>query len=207
MNLKSRLFQSDPQQDRIYYENSEAVQLLSETLLKHLPRLYYKPIVIICIGTDRSTGDCLGPLIGSAIKKEIAHFHVYGTLKDPVHAVNLEETLEMIKEKHNNPFIIAIDACLGRLKSVGYIQVDKGSIKPGAGVNKDLPAVGDMHITGIVNISGYMEFLVLQNTRLHLVMSMADIISHGIISAEKAYVEKRVEVRSKWLDSQDSVIN
>ncbi|TXC89400.1 spore protease YyaC [Metabacillus litoralis] len=207
MNLKSRLFQSDNQPDRIYYENDGAIQLLSESLLKNLPRLYYKPIVIICIGTDRSTGDCLGPLIGSSIKKEIAHFHVYGTLKDPVHAVNLEETLELIQEKHNNPFIIAIDACLGRLKSVGYIQVDKGSIKPGAGVNKDLPAVGDMHITGIVNISGYMEFLVLQNTRLHLVMSMSEIISQGILDAEKAYTEKRLSVRSKWLDNQDSISN
>ncbi|WP_078432197.1 MULTISPECIES: spore protease YyaC [Metabacillus] len=207
MNLKSGLFQSGKNQDRIHYEDERATSLLTNMLIEHLPKLFYKPIVIICIGTDRSTGDCLGPLIGTSIKKELSHFHVYGTLKDPVHAVNLEETIQYIKEKHRNPFIIAIDACLGRFKSVGYMEVAKGSIKPGAGVNKELPEVGDMHITGIVNISGYMEFLVLQNTRLHLVMSMADIISIGIIEAEKVYLEKRITVRRNWMANQDTAIN
>ncbi len=207
MNLKSGLFQSDKNQDRIHYEDAAAKSFLTNMLLEHLPKLLFKPIVIICIGTDRSTGDCLGPLIGTSIKKELAHFHVYGTLKDPVHAVNLEQTIQYIKEKHRNPFIIAIDACLGRLKSVGYMEIAKGSIKPGAGVNKDLPAVGDMHITGIVNISGYMEFLVLQNTRLHLVMSMSDIISKSIIEAEKIYLEKRISVRKNWLTNHDTAIN
>lgn len=204
MNLKTGLFQSDKKQDRINYEDQDAVQLLSTNILLNMPKLFLKPIVIVCIGTDRSTGDCLGPLVGFNIQEKLSHFHVYGTLKNPVHAVNLEETLEFIKEKHRNPFIIAIDACLGRLKSVGFLQVAEGSIKPGAGVNKELPAVGDMHITGIVNVSGFMEFFVLQNTRLHLVMSMADIISKGLIEAEKQYLEKRPSVRSDWLANQDS---
>jgi putative sporulation protein YyaC len=207
MNLKTGLFQSDNKFDRVYYEEQQAAQLLSSQIIDNLPKLYIKPIVIVCIGTDRSTGDCLGPLVGFNIQSELSHFHVYGTLKDPVHAVNLEETLEFIKEKHRNPFIIAIDACLGRLKSVGYVQVAEGSIKPGAGVNKDLPAVGNMHITGIVNVSGFMEFFVLQNTRLHLVMSMADIISKGLIEAEKQYLEKRLSIRRDWLADHDSVIN
>jgi putative sporulation protein YyaC len=33
---------------------------------------------------------------------------------------------------------------------------------------------------GIVNVSGWMESTVLQNTRLNLVMKMADIISRSI---------------------------
>lgn len=37
-----------------------------------------------------------------------------------------------------------------------------------------------MSILGIVNISGNFEFLVLQNTRLYMVMQLADIISKGI---------------------------
>jgi Protein of unknown function (DUF1256). len=37
-----------------------------------------------------------------------------------------------------------------------------------------------MYVTGIVNISGFMEFMVLQNTRLNIVMKMADIITYGI---------------------------
>ena len=60
------------------------------------------------------------------------------------------------------------------------VQVGEGPVKPGAGVNKDLPSVGDAHITGIVNVSGFMEFMVLQNTRLSLVLKMAKTIANGI---------------------------
>ena len=59
--------------------------------------------------------------------------------------------------------------------------------KPGAGVNKQLPEVGDIHITGIVNVSGFMEFFVLQNTRLNLVMKMAKTIANGIYQASLLY--------------------
>ena len=81
-----------------------------------------------------------------------------------------------------NPRIIAVDACLGHLHSVGSIQVGMGPLKPGAGVNKKLPEVGEVHITGIVNVAGFMEYFVLQNTRLSIVMKMADIISRSIQS-------------------------
>jgi len=71
---------------------------------------------------------------------------------------------------------------LGNLHSVGSIQVGMGPLKPGAGVNKNLPEVGEVHITGIVNVAGFMEYFVLQNTRLSIVMKMADIISRSIQS-------------------------
>ncbi|NLK91259.1 MAG: spore protease YyaC, partial [Clostridiales bacterium] len=108
------------------------------------------------------------------------YIHLHGTLDNPVHAKNLQENLDVIYGSLNNPFIIAIDACLGKVDRIGYIAVNKGSLKPGAGVNKSLPAVGDISITGIVNLSGYMEYLVLQNTRLSLVMKMADTLVESI---------------------------
>lgn len=86
--------------------------------------------------------------------------------------------------------MIAIDACLGRFKSVGAITVAKGPVRPGAGVNKQLPPVGDLHITGVVNVSGFMEFFVLQNTRLHLVMNMAKAIANGIDEADRQLSRK-----------------
>jgi len=141
----------------------------------------FSDIVILCIGTDRSTGDCLGPLVGHKLKlipyKKIS---IYGTLDEPVHAKNLCEVIEKIEQRHFKPFIIAIDACLGKPERVGIISIRKGSLQPGAGVNKNLPQIGHIHIIGIVNISGFMEYLILQNTRLNLVMRMADIISSGI---------------------------
>ncbi|MBJ6361678.1 spore protease YyaC [Paenibacillus sp. GCM10012307] len=141
-------------------------------------------IAVVCIGTDRSTGDALGPLVGTALTRHPNKpFDVYGTLESPVHAMNLEETMAAIKATPDPPFIIGIDACLGQVASVGSIQVGEGPVRPGAGVNKQLPPVGDMHITGIVNVGGFMEYFVLQNTRLHLVMQLSEIISFSLFHA------------------------
>lgn len=156
---------------------------------------FKRNIVIVCIGTDRSTGDSLGPIVGYKLKPILkGKADIFGTLEEPVHAKNINSTLNSIYKKYNRPFIIAIDACLGSLNHVGYISIGKGPIKPGAGVSKDLPPVGDMFVTGIVNISGFMEYMVLQNTRLNTVMKMADIIFSGIyrtISNLKSFNEIR----------------
>jgi len=104
-------------------------------------------------------------------------YEVLGTLDDPLHAVNLEERISEIDKKKT---IVAIDACLGYSTSVGRIDIDKGPLRPGAGVYKELPPVGDLHIKGIVNVGGFMEYMVLQNTRLSLVMKMADEIVQAI---------------------------
>lgn len=142
----------------------------------------YKEIVILCIGTDRVTGDCLGPLIGYKLKGNLGdHFNIYGTLDEPVHAKNIEETTKKIYKKHKKPLIIAIDASLGTPEHIGFLTVGEGSIKPGAGLNKKLPHVGDIFVTGIVNLNNVLDIFILQNTRLCLVMKMADIISSGIL--------------------------
>lgn len=138
-------------------------------------------IVLLCIGSDRSTGDCLGPLVGHRLhKNKYNNIHIIGTLENPTHAKNLEEKINGIKSEISNPFIIALDACLGKLDSIGYIYLAPGPLKPGAGVNKHLPWVGDMHIKGIVNTGGFMEHTILQNTRLHMVMKLTDIIVAGL---------------------------
>ena len=37
---------------------------------------------------------------GTKLKeKSLSHFHIYGTLKDPIHAVNLKDTLKMIQKE------------------------------------------------------------------------------------------------------------
>lgn len=142
---------------------------------------YHRPIVFLCIGSDRATGDCLGPIIGYKLSNQPFFKHIiYGTLKNPVHAKNLEETIRSIYDTYKDPCIIAIDASLGKSNHVGYITVGEGSLKPGAGVDKDLPHVGDIFITGIVNFSGMLDQMLLQTTRLNVVMDLADFICLGI---------------------------
>ncbi|MDT2277191.1 DUF1256 domain-containing protein [Paenibacillus larvae] len=49
-----------------------------------------------------------------------------------------------------------------------------------------MPPVGDIHIKGIVNIGGYMEYLVLQCTRLALVDEMARITGKALFKVMKS---------------------
>jgi len=165
-------------------DDKRAALNLHSIIYRQITKLNYHPekeLVIFCIGTDRSTGDSLGPLTGTLLHK-LRPFPatIIGNIDSPVHASNLEEFINLIKNKHHNPFVIAIDAGLGKESSVGYINVTKGPLQPGTGVNKQLPEIGDMHITGLVNVGGYMEYLVLQSTRLSVVMKMANIIKEGL---------------------------
>lgn len=182
MNLLSVF--TEPQKVKTHIDDLSGIENLKLRLTEVFRQARTRPILLLCIGTDRSTGDALGPLIGTQLARQaLPYLHIWGTLDDPVHATNLEESLFRIKNSYVNPYIIAIDACLGRLDSVGFITLSEGPLKPGAGVHKQLPEVGDAHLTGIVNVGGFMEYMVLQNTRLHLVMKMAKIIAQVIYSA------------------------
>ena len=142
----------------------------------------WSDLVFLCIGTDRMTGDCLGPCVGQLLKSSSSSaFSVYGTLETPVHALNLPETCHSISVLHPHPLIIAVDACLGQKKHLGYMTVKNGALFPGAGVSKKIPPVGDISITGIVNIAGALEHLTLQTTRLSFVIALADQIAQGIL--------------------------
>jgi len=143
-----------------------------------------QPIVFLCIGTDRSTGDSLGPLVGYKLSKMIfPNTYIYGTLGSPVHALNLDEVLGDIYTEHTCPFIIAVDASLGFKNHIGFITLSDIPLRPGLGVKKRLPSVGDISITGIVNLSDSIDSMLLQSTRLSTVMNLADCIVKGIRTA------------------------
>ncbi|MGN7183656.1 spore protease YyaC [Cytobacillus kochii] len=154
------------------------------TLLKEIENTPQEKI-IICVGTDRSTGDSLGPLVGTFLSEmHLDNFQVYGTIENPIHGVNLPSALKEINLKHPDAFIIGIDASLGKLSSIGQIRVKNSPLRPGAGVGKDLPEFGDCSIVGVVNVSGFMESAVLSCTRLSLVMNMAKDITKLIAKVD-----------------------
>lgn len=90
---------------------------------------------------------------------------------------------EFITLHHPAALVIAVDASLGEKEHLGYVTIGNGSLYPGAAVQKELPPVGDIYITGIVNISGILEYLTLQTTRLSTVISLADTITQGILGS------------------------
>lgn len=163
--------------------SSEKIACLLKKCIQHHPGVWSE-IVFLCIGSDRMTGDCLGPYIGCQLShQKYPGIYVYGTLETPVHALNLPQVSNRIKALHPDALVIAIDASLGQKKHLGYVTIGNGALYPGAGVQKELPPVGDIHITGIVNIAGILEQLTLQTTRLSTVISLANIITQGILSS------------------------
>jgi len=148
-----------------------------------------RELVLVCIGTDRATGDSLGPLTGHKLAA-ITTATVYGTLETPIHAQNLRERMAHIHAAHRDPLVIAVDACLGRCAHVGWLTVARRPVQPGAAVRKRLPSVGDISVMGTVG--GGVELFALQNTRLYMVMRMADAIADGIAGALHMHKENRV---------------
>lgn len=139
-----------------------------------------KECIVLCIGTDKYIGDCLGPLTGSLLLKKDFNTKVFGTLKNPVHAMNIKSVATEIQKNYKDHSIIAIDACLGIKEYIGSIQVKPGAIHPGKGVGKKLPPVGDLSIVGIVETSENSSILPLYNIRLGLIMEMAEVISDAL---------------------------
>ena len=154
---------------------------LKQCILRHSGA--WSELVFLCVGTDRTTGDCLGPYIGHQLEAHTTdRIFVYGTLSQPVHALNLEAVSSGIRRRHPDALVIAIDASLGQKKHLGYVTIGNGSLHPGAAVHKELPPVGDIHITGIVNTAGALEHLTLQTTRLSTVVFLAERITQGILT-------------------------
>ena len=184
----------------IYYYNTvadfEVEKLAGRLLLLLMEELRAKrksEIVFLCIGTDRSTGDSLGPLIGYKLKeKGIRNARIMGTLDHPVHAMNLETCMERLLTSFPNALVVAVDASVGNAEHVGFITLGRGPLKPGLGVKKELEAVGDISITGIVGSSRSGDPLMLQSIRLSIVMRLADCISRSICLGMNV-LERRVE--------------
>lgn len=164
---------------KIYYKNPEARLKIGEFLKYNL-----KPnTVIVCVGTDKCIGDCLGPMVGTFLREISFPLPVYGTIEEPIHALNLNKKVLEIKNKHANSHLLGIDACLGNKESIGEIQARNSPIHPGKGVGKVLPDVGDTSIIGIIDCSDNSELFTNRNIRLSLVRGMAKTITDSIIYA------------------------
>src|SRR5690606_34740607 len=101
-----------------YTDDQSKERIIQRLLDYYADAVPGQEIVIVCIGTDRSTGDSLGPLVGSKLlQMGFRDQHLFGTLDQPVHAMNLKENLQQIQQRFQQPFIVAVDAWLGQSSS------------------------------------------------------------------------------------------
>lgn len=163
---------------KTYYKDNSAIDNIEECL----KNLNFNDLVLLCIGTDKCIGDSLGPLVGEFLEREKLSIPIYGTLENPVHALNVKKVIHEIKAKYPNSITIVIDASLGNEEDIGFIHVLTKTIKPGMGVGKTLPSYGNVSILGVVDEINENTDNSLFSIRLNFVMRMAEIISKAIIN-------------------------
>ena len=161
--------------------NSMAADGVCLSLKKTVPYSDYSPVVL-CIGSDLSVGDSLGPVTGTKLKEKLAglNCYVYGTLAKPITAHEVKYMNDFLKSTHPNCPVIAVDAAVGLAGDIGLIKIAKKGIKPGSGANKKLQRVGDVSVMGIVAERSVFNYSLFSATRLNIIYKMAEIISEGI---------------------------
>lgn len=127
-------------------------------------------IVMLCIGTDRSTGDAFGPLLGSRLL-EAGWPHVYGTLREPCDADRLPDVLAGLPAGKT---VIAFDACLGSPANVGKYSIARGPLLPAEAVGKRLPEAGHYSAAAVVAARSAKPYYALMTAPLSLVIDMAE---------------------------------
>lgn len=154
----------------------------------------FSDLIFLCIGTDRITGDCFGPIVGDKLQKNMRNItintSIYGSLEEPIVESNLKRKINEIYIKYDSPFVVAIDAALSKEENIGKIFVMNESLKLGKGLEKNIAQIGNISIKGVVgrkerNKKKNME--ILQNTSLNTVMNLADIVSEGIMEVLEEY--------------------
>lgn len=161
----------------IYADNAHSTQIISQKLLELCK--YFDDLAFVFIGTDANIGDSLGPICGELSADLSQNFFIYGNLKHTITAKDVPFLYNFIKNAHPSTFIVVVDAALGRSEDIGTIKICPGGIKPGLGVNKDLPLVGDVSIIGVVGEKKKCNDMT-SVLRLGNVHKMAVIISDGI---------------------------
>lgn len=152
-----------------------------DQLYEFLASIAGDDLVFVCIGSDRITGDCLGPLVGQQlINRYNVPYFVYGTLDFPVNGKNLPAALTFLENVHKGSRIIAVDASLGSYEDIGMIKFGKGAIRAGGAIRRENHPIGDYYITGVVNSGGFADNARLFSTRLYVVNRMAELIAGAV---------------------------
>lgn len=138
-----------------------------------------RPLPFLCIGTDRSTGDSLGPWVGTMLERGGFPL-VIGTIESPCDADRLPDVLSSLAP---GAPVVAIDACLGRPENIGRYVVAEGPLQPARSVGKAFPPVGTYSVAAVVGAAGPKPYWTLQTTSLHRVLLMAQEIADAIAAA------------------------
>ncbi len=141
---------------------------------------------ILCIGTDRITGDSLGPIVGSNIneyinKENIKNVNVLGSLEKPLNNITINEY-----KKSEGKVVIVIDSAVSNTYKIGEIVTKENNIIIRNALKDDKIIPSDICIKAVVSRDledEELNFIMLQNVKLNIVMNLSKKISEELIKA------------------------
>lgn len=147
-------------------------------------------LTFLCVGTDRVTGDSLGPIVGSNIEKfinnkKINNVKVIGSLEKNLNNTNIEEYTKNPKD-----ITIVIDSAISNTYNIGEIIVDENNIKVRQALNNGKNINSNINIKCIVAKNFENEdanFLMLQNVKLGIVLNLAEKVSTNLYNVIENY--------------------
>lgn len=164
-----------------HYSEPDVIKGIAD-VLQEMFLIYKAEPVFVCIGSDRHILDCFGPLTGTMLKEITPGIILYGTLDEPVNSGNIVDCMKRIEKEYGSGYVtVAIDASLGHIDDLGMIKIREGPILPGKALDKRLPPVGQVAITGIVGEKlSYKNLSSLKPGSIKHVYHMARILSRAI---------------------------
>jgi len=129
-------------------------------------------LIALCIGTDRSTGDAFGPLVGERLS-EGGWPRVIGTLEAPCDANRLAAAIASIP---TGGIVLAFDACLGKEEDIGKYTILEGPLQPAAATGHSAGShgpIGHYSVAAVVGRRSIKPLWELQSASLYRVMNMA----------------------------------
>jgi putative sporulation protein YyaC len=182
--------------ERVHYEANRASSRIKKALWAQAREaaMAGRPLTIVGVGSAEVCGDALGPYVAAKIADHAKRngAYVYGTLKYPVHAGNIAASVQTLDAMEDDPFVIAVDAACANGNPIGTLSVHNDSLRPGAGVGKSLPSIGEVSIMGGTIWKGATAY------DMHFV-AFSRIIDMGdvIVSALKSLITDYAKVQRK----------
>ena len=155
-----------------------------------------KKLIFLCVGTNKVIGDSIGPMVGTNLinilkcKRDFnfknSNIKVIGDMSNNISYNNIEDYMKKIKKLAGNNFIIVIDSALSSENNIGKIFIHDRGLKYAESLKRKNNVIGDVSIKAVVgkNTQNRLKnFKILRNASTKRVMTMANILSKGIIDA------------------------
>lgn len=137
--------------------------------------------LILCIGTDKISGDSLGPAVGSLLRDRYRlPYPVFGVEGCCVNGINLPEYRQLLTAHYKDTPVIAVDAAVGDEHEVGTVKYRKGGVKAGGALGRESDYIGDIGILGVVGIKSHDALSTLMATPYSDVIALAERIAASL---------------------------